>query len=348
MARAAHEETASGPASTIDSATAPPVRQRVRARPALRRARRRSGPATGWSPTSSRASIARRWQASRISSACRLAAGRRGRSPPGRATDRRAGHRTGARWSFLRRKEEGAPQIWLLPAEGGEAAPLTSLRGGVAEFVWSPDGATIYCTSDVDPDAPPASAEREPPVPRVREVHEIYYRGDTIGWRGRTRRQIFAVAAAGGRARRLTRGDFQHRALAVSPDGEWLAFASDRSRRRHERAPWGAELCVMPAGGGRVRRLARDVVAVGGIAWRPGREQGEEQIAFVGAPEEQHLAALPLPARSRIRRVPAPHGRLDRSADRLLPDSRPRPRWSGTRGACSSSPMPRARPACMP
>ena len=192
----------------------------------------------------------------------------------------------GSTLAFLRREEEGAPQIWLLPAEGGEAAALTSLRGGVAEFVWSPDGATIYCTSDVDPDAPPASAERQPPVPRVREVHEIYYRGDTIGWRGRTRRQIFAVAAAGGRARRLTRGDFQHRALAVSPDGEWLAFASDRSRRRHERAPWGAELCVMPAAGGRVRRLARDVVAVGGIAWRPGREQGEEQIAFVGAPEE--------------------------------------------------------------
>ena len=192
----------------------------------------------------------------------------------------------GSTLAFLRREEEGAPQIWLLPAEGGEAAALTSLRGGVAEFVWLPDGATIYCTSDVDPDAPPASAERQPPVPRVREVHEIYYRGDTIGWRGRTRRQIFAVAAVGGRARRLTRGDFQHRALAVSPDGEWLAFASDRSMRRHERAPWGAELCVMPVAGGRVRRLARDVVAVGGIAWRPGRAPGEEQIAFVGSPED--------------------------------------------------------------
>ena len=192
----------------------------------------------------------------------------------------------GSTLAFLRREEEGAPQIWLLPAEGGEAAPLTSLRGGVAEFVWSPDGATLYCTSDVDPDALPASAEREPPLPRVREVHEIYYRGDTIGWRGRTRRQIFAVAAAGGRARRLTRGDFQHRALAVSPDGAALAFASDRSRRRQEREPWGAELCVMPAGGGRVRRLARDVVAVGGIAWQPGCAPGEEQIAFVGAPED--------------------------------------------------------------
>ena len=42
----------------------------------------------------------------------------------------------------------------------------------------------------------------------------------------------------------------------------------------------------MPAEGGRVRRFARDVVAVGGIAWRPDRAPGEEQIAFVGAPED--------------------------------------------------------------
>ncbi len=218
------------------------------------------------------------------------------RVPFGGGTARRlteGPHDASPRWSpnggtlaFVRREEEGPPQLWLQPAGHGEADQLTSLRGGVAEFVWSPDGATLYCTSDVDPDALPASDERDPPVPRVREVHEIYYRGDTIGWRGRTSRQIYAAPAAGGRARRLTRGDFQHRALAVSPDGAIIAFASDRSRRRHERAPWGAELCVMPAEGGRVQRFARDVVAVGGIAWRPGRAPGEEQIAFVGAPED--------------------------------------------------------------
>ncbi len=218
------------------------------------------------------------------------------RAPFGGGTARRVtdGPRDASpRWSpdggtlaFVRREEEEPPQLWLQPAGGGEATPLTSLRGGVAEFVWSPDGSTLYCTSDVDPDTLPASVERDPPLPRVREVHEIYYRGDTIGWRGRTSRQIYAAPAAGGRARRLTRGDFQHRALAVSPDGATIAFASDRSRKRHERAPWGAELCVMPAEGGRVQRFARAVVAVGGIAWRPGRAPGEEQIAFVGAPED--------------------------------------------------------------
>ena len=186
----------------------------------------------------------------------------------------------GATLAFLRRDDEGMPpQLWLLPADGGEARPLSALAGGVSEFVWAPDGATLYCTSDVDPDAAPDGGST---VPRAREVHELYYRGDTIGWRGRVQRQVFAVRLEDGRAKQLTRGDYQHRAVSVSEEGDWLAFASDRSRRRYERAPWGTELCVMPARGGRVRRLARDVVALGGIAWRP----GGEQIAFVGAPDE--------------------------------------------------------------
>ena len=34
-------------------------------------------------------------------------------------------------------------QLWLMPATGGEATPLTDLPGGVKQLVWSPDGKTI-------------------------------------------------------------------------------------------------------------------------------------------------------------------------------------------------------------
>ena len=75
-----------------------------------------------------------------------------------------AGTRDGApRWSpdgshlaFRRRGEaEGPPQLWLLPSDGGEAVPLTDLPGGVSDYVWAPDGTTIYCLS---PDPPKKSA----------------------------------------------------------------------------------------------------------------------------------------------------------------------------------------------
>ena len=210
-------------------------------------------------------------------------------------------HDSAPRWSpdgallaFLRREDADAPaQVWLLPASGGEATRLSDLRGGVAELGWAPDGATLYCTSDVDPSQPPPG--NGPDAPRTREVHALYYRGDTIGWRGDTRRQIFRVKVPGstnsGRVRQLTRGDFNHRSLAVSPDGTQLAFVSDRSPRRDERAPWGGELCVMRSTGGRVRRLVRDPLAAGGVAWSPdGR-----MLAFVGSTAEniwQHYVYL--------------------------------------------------------
>ena len=41
------------------------------------------------------------------------------------------------------------PQIWLLPADGGEASQLTSARDGVSAYSWSPDGTRIaYLTTD--------------------------------------------------------------------------------------------------------------------------------------------------------------------------------------------------------
>ena len=190
----------------------------------------------------------------------------------------------GSRLAFLRTEEsedgapEAKPQIWLLPADGGEAEPLTALPGGVAELVWAPDCSAIYCTSDVDPSQPDAADDDAPKPPRTREVHEIYYRADTLGWRGDARRQVFRVEVVSGEAQQLTRGDYNHRALAISADGTQLAFASDRSRRRHERAPWGAELCVMPSEGGRVQRLVREPLADGGIAWSP----DGARLAFVG------------------------------------------------------------------
>ena len=41
--------------------------------------------------------------------------------------------------AFLRPDDAGLRQLWLIPANGGEASRLTSEPGGVTEFAWSPD-----------------------------------------------------------------------------------------------------------------------------------------------------------------------------------------------------------------
>ena len=106
----------------------------------------------------------------------------------------------------------------------------------------------------------------------------IRYRGDGQGWLGRARAQLFAVDAASGRAKQLTRGDHNHTRPTPSPDGSTIAFASsDRSRRRHLLEPMGGELCLVPSDGGAVRRLVPDLWNLGALAWSP----DGARVAFV-------------------------------------------------------------------
>lgn len=48
---------------------------------------------------------------------------------------------------------EPESQIWLLPMQGGEAQPLTDIRGGVKSFKWMPDGQSIaFLRRDPEPE----------------------------------------------------------------------------------------------------------------------------------------------------------------------------------------------------
>ena len=69
--------------------------------------------------------------------------------------------------------------------------------------------------------------------------------GDTIVFTAQG--DLWRVDAAGGRAQRLTAHPAYDRDPVFSPDGEWLAFASDREA--------GFDVYVMPARGGRPERL---------------------------------------------------------------------------------------------
>ena len=62
------------------------------------------------------------------------------RSRAGRRTPRPRGRRT-ARGSRSCARQDGPPQVWLLPADGGEPEQLTTLPLGAGAPVWSPDGA---------------------------------------------------------------------------------------------------------------------------------------------------------------------------------------------------------------
>ena len=122
-------------------------------------------------------------------------------------------------------------QVWLMPADGGEAVRLTSLPSGAREFAWSPDSSRLAMVADVDPDnaRDPDSPENQP---KERTVRRIRYRHDAIGWRGDNHFHLFLVDVSTGDTTQLTDGDWDDMAPAWSPDGNRIAFISGRSGSR--------------------------------------------------------------------------------------------------------------------
>ena len=150
-------------------------------------------------------------------------------------------------------------QLYLMPTFGGEARPLTSIKGQIGRFVWSPDGRTILCNVrllDKEKLERMADPQKKKLGVVARHFKRVHYKYDGEGFLPDERWHIWTVNVKNGKAKQLTDDPiFDESGLNWSPDGSRLVFLSNRAEDP-DFAPGGTDIYVMSAAGGELNKLA--------------------------------------------------------------------------------------------
>ncbi|WP_205254337.1 S9 family peptidase [Halorubellus sp. JP-L1] len=147
---------------------------------------------------------------------------------------------SGDRLAFVSdRGDDGAPDVWVLPTDGGEARRVTRVPGGVSALAWGPGGDRIAFLQSTtggerergDDRGVGDGYERESPDPRV--IDRTVYRA-AQSYHDGARSHVYVVdldddrASDGeGAVERVTDGDVDHTAPAWGDDGALYYGARD-------------------------------------------------------------------------------------------------------------------------
>ena len=183
----------------------------------------------------------------------------------------------GSRLAFVSEREpKKKGQLYVMPARGGEPTRLTDLQNGASAPRWSPDGTRLAFVARVggwhEPEAEDEKNKSRPP----RVITTLKYRFNGEGFTYDRRAHVFVVAAAGGEARQLTEGDYDHGEPVWSPDGRSIAFTAARHEERdHDDV---SDIWAVSAEGGALRRLT----PTAGPALHPRFSPSGDAVAYLG------------------------------------------------------------------
>ena len=168
-------------------------------------------------------------------------------------------------------------QVWLLSLEGGEARRLTNLKNGVGTFDWSPDGTRLVLTSRTGP------SDIKPPSSDVRHYKHTSYKFNDTGWFDDKRSHVWVVDVASGAASQITFGEeWNDSDPQWSPDGNFIAFVSDRTGKAFDESR-NTDVFVIDSAGGPVRKISDHEEADNSPRWSP----DGKSIAFLGRIRER-------------------------------------------------------------
>ncbi len=155
------------------------------------------------------------------------------------------------------RLDEKQEQLFIIPFSGGEARPLTDMKGSFASFEWSPDGKQIVCQfRKMDKDALEREEDEQKKELGVvsRQITSLEYKLDGSGYLPDEKWHIWIADIASGAVEQLTEGIYNEREPHWSPDGRKILFISNRSADPAQE-PDADELFLIPAAGGEMERV---------------------------------------------------------------------------------------------
>ncbi|HLJ75060.1 MAG TPA: S9 family peptidase, partial [Thermoanaerobaculia bacterium] len=179
-------------------------------------------------------------------------------------------------------------QVWLLDRRGGEAQKLTDIKGGVAEFSWSPDSKRlVLAVNDYDPNSDPEKKEgwkrkTKPPI----VIDRYHFKEDREGYLGSLHKHLQLFDVESRKSEALTTGSYDEGNAVWSPDGRMIAFVSN-----HEKDPDRADntdvFVIDAKAGAEARRLTTFPGPDGG---RPAWSPDSQLIAYLQGDEPKYSA----------------------------------------------------------
>ncbi len=191
--------------------------------------------------------------------------------------------------------EKDKPQVYVIPAQGGEAKQLCTMPNGVSDIAWSPDGSRIAFISleGAEPQEDPlvVTPSRHRRLWTVRPGYDIpeavtpdnvtiweyawspdgkqiaiYYSAapeETNWYNG----QIGLVPASGGMVRQISQLTGQASSLAWSPDGQRIAYVTGEWS---DRGLVGGDVHVQAVEGGEAHNLTpNSEISLSWVRWFP-------------------------------------------------------------------------------
>jgi dipeptidyl aminopeptidase/acylaminoacyl peptidase len=200
------------------------------------------------------------------------------------------------------REKDGERQVWMMMADGGEAWVVTSHKGGVSGFRFSPDGKQLLLSATDQPSKDEEERKKLKDDTMVID-HDIKMThlwlwnlekkdekrltegdftvsdpqwspdGTRITYTARPTPRaddgalsdVWMVTIAGGEKKKLASGDGASDNARWSPDGQWIAFTGSADR---DPGPSTAYLYLLPAAGGTPKQLTTKFdLSVGTPVW---------------------------------------------------------------------------------